>query len=57
MSTPTVTIVFIGIVALTMAVGFLVAWWRDSKNSDEIAADTERLDTAPTLRRKWNRAR
>lgn len=68
MSTATTTIVFIGMIALAMAVTFLVIWWRDSKNSDEIAADTERLDTdsdidesasstAPRQRRRRIRAR
>jgi hypothetical protein len=46
MSSQTATFLFIGGIALLMAAGFLVVWWRDKRNSDEVEADPERLDTA-----------
>jgi hypothetical protein len=46
MSSQTATFLFIGGIALLMAASFLVIWWRDKRNSDEVEADPERLDTA-----------
>jgi hypothetical protein len=45
MSSQTVIVIFIASIAVLMATAFLVVWWRDSKNADEVAADPERLDT------------
>jgi len=46
MSSQTVTVVFIAVIAALMAAGFILAWWRDQRNADEVVADPERLDTA-----------
>ena len=46
MSSQTVTFMFIAGIAVLMAAGFLVVWWRDKRNADEVEDDPERLDTA-----------
>jgi hypothetical protein len=46
MSSQTVTVTFIAAIAVLMAAGFLVVWWRDKRNADEVEVDPERLDTA-----------
>jgi hypothetical protein len=39
MGSQTVIVIFIASIAVLMATAFLVVWWRDSKNADEVAAD------------------
>lgn len=46
MSSQTVTVTFLAGIALLMAAGFLVVWWRDKRNADAVEDDPERLDTA-----------
>jgi hypothetical protein len=46
MSSQTVTVTFIAGIAVLMAAGFLVVWWRDKRNADEVEDDPERLDTS-----------
>lgn len=46
MSSQTITIALFAVIAALMASGFLVVWWRDKQNADEVEADPERLDTA-----------
>lgn len=45
MTSQTATFVFVGGIALLMAAGFMVVWWRDKRNADAVEADPERLDT------------
>lgn len=49
MSSQMVTVVLIAGIALLMAAGFLLVWWRDKRNADEAEADLERLDTAADI--------
>ena len=46
MSSQRVTVTFSAGIAVLMAAGFLVVWWRDTRNADEVEDDPERLDTS-----------
>lgn len=45
MNSQTATFIFVGGIALLMAASFMVVWWRDKRNADDVEADPERLDT------------
>lgn len=45
MSSNNVAILVFAVVAASIAAGFLLVWWRDKRNADDVAHDEERQHT------------